>query len=239
MRVIIVSIFLLNLLTAFHVGLVMQVKLAERSIKQEREKLALIEQQKEEEQKLIDFKRFPNLRIGEFTKSQTRLLATAYEIGRSYDRETREVVQGLLLQESAAGTVEKIGGLHLPVALRYYGVMQLKVAAVQDVLRGRIDLTKTFFGKEYDEIEPEEIIAKLLTDDRFSLRVAYAYYAKYRKQCKDVYVAITLYNQGPLGVRRVENPEEFNYTANVVRHIKYNVKPFNKKLEQRFNLDQS
>lgn len=237
MRITIISIFLLNLLTAFSVGLVLQDKLAERSAKQEQEKLALLQLQREEEQKIIDFKKFPNLRIGGFTKTQTKLLATAYEIGLNYGSETREVVQGLLLQESAAGTVARIGGLHLPVGLRYYGVMQMKVKAVQDVLVTHPKFCEMFFQKPFGKITSEEIIAKLITDDPFSLRMAYAYYDKYRRHSKDIYEAITMYNQGPGGAMRVDNFKEFDYTANVVKHIRYNVRPFNKQLEKKFDID--
>jgi hypothetical protein len=237
MRVTIISIFLLNLLTSFYVGLVLQDKLAQYNVKKEQEKVALLQQQKQEEEKIIDFTRFPNLRIGGFTKAQTKLLATAYELGMEYTYETREVIQAILLQESAAGTVSKIGGLHLPVGLRYYGVMQMKVKAVQDVLSSHSQACQHFFQKPLVKVSDEEIIAKLLTDDKFSIRMAYAYYDKYRQRSKDVYQAITMYNQGPGGAMMVDNFAEFDYTANVVRHIRYNVRPFNKQLEKRFEID--
>ncbi len=237
MRITIISIFLLNLLTGFHVGLVLQDKVKEANLKQEQEKVALVQQQKEEEEKLIDFKKFPNLRLAGFTKAQTKLMATAYELGMEYTYETREVVEGILLQESAAGTVDRIGGKHLPVGLRYYGVMQMKVAAVQDVLATHPKFCDLFFQKPYGKIAPEEIIAKLITDDPFTIRMAYAYYNKYRKRSTDVYQAITMYNQGPGGALLVDDPEEFEYTVNVIKHIRYNVRPFNKQLEKKFDID--
>ena len=51
MRVTIISIFLLNLLTSFYVGLVFQDKLAIMILKKEQEKLELVQKQKEEEEK--------------------------------------------------------------------------------------------------------------------------------------------------------------------------------------------
>lgn len=237
MRITIISIFLLNLLTGFHVALVLQDKLATLNLQKEEQKIAVIQQQKAEEEKQIDFKKFPNLRLAGFTKSQTKLMATAYELGMDYTYETREVVQGILLQESAAGTVDKIGGKHLPVGLRYYGVMQMKVVAVMDVLAIHPKLCDQFFHKSFGKIAPEDIIAKLITDDPFTIRMAYAYYDKYRKRSRDVFQAITMYNQGPGGAMQVSNFEEFDYTANVIRHIRYNVRPFNRQLEKKFDID--
>jgi len=237
MRVVIISIFLLNLLTSFYVGLVFQDKFQELRVQEEQEQITLVLKEREEEQRLIDFKKFPNLRLAGFNKAQTKLMATAYELGMDYNYETREVVEGLLLQESIAGAVDRVGGKHLPVGLRYYGVMQMKVTAVQDVLATHPKFCAQFFHKSYGKISSEEIIAKLITDDPFTIRMAYAYYDKYRKRSKDVYHAITVYNQGPGGARLVDDHEEFEYTANVIRHIRYNVRPFNKQLEKKFDLN--
>jgi len=63
--------------------------------------------------------------------------------------------------------------------------------------------------------------------------MAYDYYAKYRKYSNDKYEAIVKYNQGPGGVKRVDNYAEFDYTSNVMKHVEYNVRPFNKKLEKK------
>lgn len=237
MRITIISIFLINLLTAGIVGLVFQDKFADWQYKQEQERIALIQQQKVEEQKATDFKRFPNLRITGFTRSQTKLLVAAYQLGRNYDIETREVVQAILLQETGAGVADRIGGLHLPFGLRYYGVMQMKVAAVLDVLKNHPKFVQAFFNKPLSKVSTEEIISNLMVNDEFSLTMAYAYYSKYRHRTNDIYEAITVYNQGPGGLSRIENPEDFDYTASVVRHIKYNVRPFNQQLEKRFTQD--
>jgi len=237
MRVVIISIFLLNLLTSFYVGLVFQDKFQELRAQKEQEQITFVLKEKDEEQRLIDFKKFPNLKLAGLNKAQTKLMATAYELGMDYNYETREVVEGLLLQESIAGAVDKVGGKHLPVGLRYYGVMQMKVTAVQDVLATHSKFCEQFFHKSYGKISSEEIIAKLITDDPFTIRMAYAYYDKYRKRSKDVFHAITVYNQGPGGARLVDDPEEFEYTANVIRHIRYNVRPFNKQLEKKFDLN--
>ena len=235
MKVVIVSTFLLNLVTTIFIGWVFQDRVAEDSLIQTQTNIVNLSEKIRMAKEELDYKKYPRLRIGPFTKDQTELLTAAYEIGASYGKETREVVQGILLQESSAGTAGRIGGLHLPVGERYYGVMQMKVVAVQDVLKSHVKYAKVFFGKPFNKITSEEIIAKLITDDTFCIKMGYDYYAKYRKTSESIYEAIVAYNQGPGGVKKVEYYFNFDYTANVVKHIEYNVRPFNRKLEKEIN----
>ncbi|HHJ80579.1 MAG TPA: hypothetical protein ENJ65_02985, partial [Candidatus Tenderia electrophaga] len=67
---------------------------------------------------------------------QLSLLQTAYEVGyEDGGLEHAELLQSILLQETIAGQLGRIGHMTAPVGKRSYGVMQVKVSAARDVLR--------------------------------------------------------------------------------------------------------
>lgn len=232
MRIAIICTFLVNLLSMSFVGILYQDQLSEQRLKQQQAQLAFEAEVKQAEAREADYRKFPKLRIGPFTNKQTQLLAAAYHIGTPYGTDVCEVVQGILLQESLAGESPKVGGTHLPVGLRYYGVMQMKVAAVMDVIASHPSYSMKYFGKSHG-ITSEEVISKLMTDDLFSIQVGFDYFFKYHRKTQDLEESIVVWNQGPGGATRVEDPSSFGYTMSVMKHVLYNVRPFNKILRKK------
>jgi hypothetical protein len=150
-------------------------------------------------------------------------------VASKYGRGTAEAIQGILLQESTAGTSIKVGGVHLPVGKRYYGVMQIKVSAARDVLNYKQSLAQQFFDRSSYRVTDEEIIAKLISDDRFNIVIGTEYFVKYQKDVQTLAEAVLIYNQGPAGAKKYSNPEDVEYVTDVLDHIEYNVRPFNAK----------
>ena len=67
---------------------------------------------------------------------QIALLKLAYEIGLADGGpEHAQITQAVLMQETLAGKLGRIGHLTANVGKRSYGVMQVKVVAARDVLR--------------------------------------------------------------------------------------------------------
>jgi hypothetical protein len=113
---------------------------------------------------------------------------------------------------------------------RYYGVTQMKIVAVMDVLKSYPQYVSTYFNKRpLSRIAEEEIIGKLMYDDEFAIRMATLYFKKYQAQAKNMSEAIAMYNQGPTGAKQLTNPELFHYVEGVRMHIKYNVRRFNER----------
>src|ERR1035437_9942487 len=82
------------------------------------------------------------------TTKQTSLLAMAFDIAKRDGHRFPQLLQGIILQETKAGTLHswKVGGWEqgLKPNSRYYGLAQLKLSAAREVL-GRYPALKTQF----------------------------------------------------------------------------------------------
>lgn len=154
----------------------------------------------------------PNL-----TPKQGELLTFAYRVAKADGHRHPENYQGLLYQESKAGGMKgyQVAGQEFGLGpmKRYYGVPQIKLAAAKDVL------------KKYPVLgafrTDEEIIAKLITDDKWSIRVG----SKYFKMVGENPVA---YNRGEAGAVGID-PSTNAYAVKVALHTKTVVKYLNSK----------
>lgn len=176
-----------------------------------------------------DYKAHPDLRVKGYNSDQVRVMKIAYNVGSEFG--VPETIEGILLQETIAGKLgNRIGGVveGLPFGKRYYGVTQMKLVAVEDVLKNQPEYVRQYFnGRTLSKVAGEEIIAKLISNDEFAIRMATLYFVKYEKQSKSMDEAIAMYNQGPAGAKKLSDPSVFYYVEGVRAHIKYNVKRFN------------
>ena len=156
----------------------------------------------------------------DLSSRQTRILAMAYEIAKRDGHRYPQLLQGIVLQESKAGAMSsyKVAGQETGLGpnQRYYGVAQIKLAAARDVLDRYPTLKKEFsFQTQTDE----EIIAKLIENDRFNLSVASKYLLILRSYGYDTIGQLALaYNQGPGGARNFDSGTN-EYSVKVMRHI--------------------
>lgn len=154
----------------------------------------------------------PNL-----TPKQGELLTFAYRVAKSDGHKHPENYQGLLLQESKAGGMKgyEVAGQEfgLKPLERYYGVPQIKLGATKDVL------------KKYPVLgafrTDEEIVAKLITDDKWAIRIA----SKYFLMMGENPVA---YNKGLAGSKGVD-PSTNDYAVKVAHYAKGVVQSLNSK----------
>jgi hypothetical protein len=152
----------------------------------------------------------PNL-----TAKQAENLTFAYRIAKEDGHKYPERYQGLIYQESKAGGMKgyAVAGQEfgLKPLQRYYGVPQIKLGATKDVL------------KKYPALgafrTDEELVAKLITDDKWAIRVG----SKYFKMIGESPVA---YNKGPTGAIGVD-PSTNDYTIKVANHVRTVVKSVN------------
>ncbi len=176
-----------------------------------------------------DFKKHPDLKVSGYNSDQIKVMKLAYNIGSEFG--VPETMEGILLQETIAGKFgHRIGGVSEGLAFgkRYYGVTQMKLVAVEDVLKSHPKYVGEYFNnRPLNKVAAEEIIAKLISNDEFAIRMATLYFVKYEKQSKNMAEAIAMYNQGPTGAKKLSDPSVFYYVEGVRDHIKYNVKRFN------------
>ncbi len=156
---------------------------------------------------------------------QMALLNKAYEIGfQDGGHQHAEIVQAVLLQETIAGQLGRIGHLTAPVGKRSYGIMQVKVSAGRDVLRHY----KSEFGRFKAD---EELIAKLMMDDEFNLRVGSKFLMHLAPKAKSVEKMLVAYNIGLRASRSIAEPSEFKYVIRTMRNLNKVVKPFNERFQ--------
>lgn len=156
------------------------------------------------------------------TDEQTRLMKTAFDIGyEDGGLEHAQLIQGVLLQETIAGLMGRIGHMTAPVGKRSYGVMQVKVSAASDVLRRHVKLGRFKSA--------EEIIASLIIDDVFNIRVASKHLLHLRSRTKTDEQALMAYNIGLRASRRYKRYDNFRYVKKVKRYMEHLVSPFNEK----------
>ncbi len=157
------------------------------------------------------------------TDEQISLLKLAYEIGLADGgREHAELVQAVMLQETIAGHLGRIGHMTAPVGKRSYGIMQVKVTAARDVLRK--------FPDEFDRFRAdEELIARLLMDDEFNIRMGSKFLMHLRPHTQSTEQLLVAYNIGLRASRKVEQADQFKYTLRTQRNLHRVVKPFNQR----------
>lgn len=157
-----------------------------------------------------------SIEYGKFSQDQIRLLRMAYDIGNEYGHP--ETTQAILLQETNAGAGGRESGFQFPALGRCYGIMQMKVAAVVDVLQTYPNLIGKYFSvSDPAKIPPREIIAKLKNDDEFSLRMGVNYYKKYYNG--SLVKAIMTYNQGPAGMLQFKQPDRHPYMIGIQKNL--------------------
>ncbi len=154
------------------------------------------------------------------TPEQMSLLQLAYEVGfKDGGHEHAELVQAILMQETIAGLLGRMGHMTAPIGKRSYGVMQVKVTATRDVLT------------EYSELgvlrADEEIIARLLSDDEFNIRIASKFLLQLSAKVKTMDRALVAYNVGLSGSRSVSEPRQFKYVVAARGYLHEVVRPFN------------
>ena len=154
------------------------------------------------------------------TPEQIRLLSMAYAIGfKDGGHEHGEMLQAVLLQETIAGQLGRIGHMTARVGLRSYGVMQVKVSAARDVLRK---------NKELGRFRADELlIAELLTNDEFNMKVASRFLMFLERKTKSYTKALVAYNIGLRASRKIKQPNEFKYVVRTQRNLAAVIKPFN------------
>lgn len=155
-----------------------------------------------------------------FTEKQAKLLSLAYSIAKEDGHKEPQLLQGIILQESHAGEIRsyKVAGqeMGLKTNARYYGVAQIKLSAARDVLNKYPNMEKEYgFHTDTDE----EVIAKLIDDDKFNIAVASKYLLIMRSYgyntLKEIAVA---YNRGPGGAKNVD-ANQHHYSKGVMAHI--------------------
>jgi soluble lytic murein transglycosylase-like protein len=157
-----------------------------------------------------------------FTASQERVLRIAFEQGKRH-LDDPELVQAIAHQETMCGFLKDRKNLHSDsedIRDRYFGVMQLKLAAYEDVNR--------YFRLGLDHTDEEA--AKLLQEnDEFNVYVG-ALYLRFLYEYFDGDVARTIlaYNVG-LGTvnRRGLSFDPYGYLDKVKRHANGEMVRFN------------
>jgi len=156
------------------------------------------------------------------TAEQVQIMNIAFDIAyQDGGLHHAKLIQGMLLQETLAGLVGRIGHMSAPVGKRSYGVMQVKVTAATDVLAKYASLGK--FNSD------DDIITQLIVDDVFNIRVASKLFLHLRARTKTDDHALLAYNIGLRGSRRYSNHQTFRYVQKVNRYSRLIAKPFNEK----------
>lgn len=168
----------------------------------------------------------PNIRVGQYNlnNKQQKILQLAKQIGE--DVGYPETIQSIAMQETLAGGFgDGIGDKVLPPFKRSYGVMQVKIATAQWVLRHYPDLREKWFdGKK--NITKEQFREVLIKNDHANIEIGaknFALMVKYTNSWKEAVVA---YNRGLGGVKEVDVNTHHYYT-NVRNKLLTVVRPFN------------
>lgn len=163
------------------------------------------------------------------TQRQAQLLGMAYDIAKHDGHRYPQLLQGILLQESRAGEHEgyKVAGQEygLKANQRYYGVAQIKLAAAKDVLDRYPQMREEY---ALQTAADEEVIAKLIENDRFNIAIASKYLLVLKSYGYDTIRQLALaYNQGPGGAK-AHDADTHHYSSGVMRHIQMITPPIKK-----------
>jgi hypothetical protein len=154
------------------------------------------------------------------TAEQMKLLQLAYEIGfEDGGHQHAELLQAILMQETVAGQLGRMGHMTAPVGKRSYGVMQVKVAAARDVLGRYSDLGR--FRAD------EELIAALLSDDEFNIHIASKFLLQLGSRVRTTERSLVAYNIGLTASRAIPDPLSFKYVVSTKTNLEEVVRPFN------------
>jgi hypothetical protein len=144
------------------------------------------------------------------TPEQIDLLGLAYAIGyQDGGKAHARLVQAVLMQETIAGLLGRLGHLTAPMV------------AARDVLRRHPELG-TFHTDD-------QLIARLITDDEFNIRIASAYLKFLRRYKHSDQRALVAYNIGMNAARRVMDAADFKYVRKVERYLAVLVPRYNNK----------
>jgi hypothetical protein len=154
------------------------------------------------------------------THKQAELLAVAYSIAKQDGHRYPQLLQGIILQESKAGELPsyKVAGQEYGLApnQRYYGVAQIKLVAAREVLNKNPQMWKDW---DFHTKTDEEVIAKLIENDRFNLAVASKYLLILRDAGYTSMQSLAVaYNKGAGGATGVD-PSTNDYALAVFTHI--------------------
>ena len=164
---------------------------------------------------------FSQLLPEDLSSRQHAILNTAYSIAKEDGHKNPELLQGIVLQESKAGTLKsyKVAGQEfgLKTGERYYGVGQIKVAAAKHVLAKYPEMWSDY---NFQTKTDDEVMAKLIENDHFNLAIA----SKYLKILKndngytDDASLAGAYNQGAAGAR-VRVAQARAYSNSVMKFV--------------------
>ena len=154
------------------------------------------------------------------TTRQAEILNMAYTIAKKDGHKQPQILQGIVMQESQAGQLQKykVAGQEfgLKTNTRYYGVAQIKLDAARDVLAAYPQLSKQY---NFQTNTDEEVIAKLIENDQFNLAVASKYLLILKRYGFDTIKELALaYNQGPGGAK-LKDADTFHYSNGVMKYI--------------------
>lgn len=134
------------------------------------------------------------------TKKQFEMLNFAYEVAKADNYKEPKYLQGIIMQESKAGSMNdfRVSGLSNAVGNRYFGIGQIKLQAAKAVMTRFPEMWKLL-----DTRTDEELQARLIVDDHFNVRVA-SKYALIMGINENPAKALTAYNVGPGGAMSVD-----------------------------------
>jgi hypothetical protein len=144
------------------------------------------------------------------TPKQAELLSFAHDIAIQDGHKYPQYVQGIIMQESKAGSMNdwRVAGLSNRIGDRYFGIGQVKLVAAKAVMNVWPDMWRYL-----DTRTDEELQARLILDDHFNIRIT-SKYALMMGINRNPDKGIASYNRGEGGVKSV-NPSTFHYTVSV------------------------
>lgn len=147
------------------------------------------------------------------TAKQHKMLNFAYSVAQRDGHKYPPYIQGVLWQESMACGLKdfRVAGMQNKANDRYFGCMQIKVAAAKDVLSRFPDMWKLLETKTDEEIQ-----ARLILDDEFNIRFGSKYLLMMGIN-DNPSKAITAYNQGLGGAKTIDS-NTWHYTVKVKQH---------------------
>jgi len=149
------------------------------------------------------------------TQKQLELLNYAFDVAKSDGHKVPQYVQGIIMQESKAGNMKdfRVAGLTNRVGDHYFGIAQVKLSTAKSVMSRYPSLWEGF-----DTHTDEELQARLITDDKFNIRVASKLLLMLNIN-ENPESAITAYNLGEGGAQGIANKKEFHYNVGVKNNM--------------------
>ena len=107
----------------------------------------------------------------------------------------------------------------------------MKVATARKVLKKYKTLVPKYFPnrKTYKRLRDEEIIIKLIQDDKFNIRLATLNFAIHRKKSRNWSQAVVAYNTGQGAANMIDEPKKHIYYRHILKKLVSEVRPFNTK----------